>query len=201
MKHLLRLCASLYLLAVLALDYAAGAQGISLRKPPFAAYGEGMWSNYSAGRNNSGLSSNGGCIGFGGGGFYNFPIESRFTAGIDVRGAFSPCVRGGSMGAVQGRFGFVPEHFILRPYFGLGLGLVHSKSTSESYYVTQNGTVIPIGNITKLGVALSFGLDVRLTHSLDLRAIELAGAAGGATSSSEAAMGSLGSGLVYRFGH
>ena len=178
----------------------ASAQGMQ-SKQSLAVYGDVMWTNYGAAHNNSGLSSQGGCIGFGGGGFYNFPIESRFTAGIDVRGSVSPCARGGGMGAVSARFAFVPEHVILRPYVEIGGGVVHAKTTSESYYIAQNGTAVPIGPATTGAIMLAFGLDVRVTRSLDLRAIELAAAAGGSESSSEAATASLGSGLVYHFGH
>jgi len=58
--------------------------------------------------------------GFVAGGFYNFPIESRLTAGLDARVSDGFGARGGTTGALTFRIGFVPTRVRLRPYFQLG---------------------------------------------------------------------------------
>jgi hypothetical protein len=65
-------------------------------------------------------------LGFPGGGFYNFPIQSRLTAGIDGRMSYGLGTRGGVSVTGALRVGFVPKVNPLRPYFQLGGGVVSS---------------------------------------------------------------------------
>jgi hypothetical protein len=129
-------------------------------------------------------------LGFLGGGFYNFPIESRFTVGIDGRGSYGPGTRGGMSATAAFRVGFVPTHVRLRPYFELGGGVV-SSAGGDPLQGTRH---------TSGAAQFAGGLDVRLTDSLDLRAVEL-GAAAGASRSSTPAAGTayLDGGIVYHF--
>lgn len=134
--------------------------------------------NYGVGSFSKG--DTGGLIG---GGFYNFPIESRLTAGIDVRGSFGVGSGGGGLGAAALRIGFVPERVPLRPYFQLGGGVVTTT--------LQNGQSV---RHTSGGVEFAGGLDIRLNDSFDLRAVELGAIAGGNQSAGSAF---LDGGIVY----
>ena len=148
-----------------------------------AVYGEVGITNY-------GLTTNGGDFTYGSdrlggmlGGFYNFPIESRFTAGIDAHVGFGMHTNTGVKGAVAARFGFVPHRNPLRPYLEIGGGVVSAHLPPES--------------VTTGALAIGFGLDVRVTPSLDWRAVELESAAGGVSRSAGSA--SLSTGVVYHF--
>jgi hypothetical protein len=125
-------------------------------------------------------SDTGGLIG---GGYYNFPIKSRLTAGIDVRGSIGFGSRGGGFGAGALRIGFVPERVALRPYFQLGGGVVTTTF--------HNGDTV---RHTSGGVEFAGGLDVRLNRSFDLKAVELGAIAGGNQSVGSAF---LDAGIVY----
>jgi hypothetical protein len=131
-------------------------------------------------------------LGFLGGGFYNFPIQSRLTAGIDGRVSYGVGTRGGVSATAALRIGFVPHQNPLRPYFELGGGVV---SVNGHGYTTLQPT-----RKTGGALQLAFGLDIRLTDTIDLRAIELGSAAGGGSSSSPGAgTGYLDAGMVYHF--
>jgi len=117
------------------------------------------------------------------GGFYNFPIKSRLTAGIDVRGSFGLGSGGGAFGGAALRIGFVPERAPLRPYFQLGGGVVTTT--------LHNGESV---RHTSGGAEFAGGLDVRLNDSFDLRAVELGAIAGGNQSAGSAF---LDAGIVY----
>ena len=135
-------------------------------------------------------------VGFLGGVFYNFPIQSRLTAGIDVRGGYGVGARGGALGAAALRIGFVPTRVILRPYFEIGAGVVTSTFTSKQITgpAIQGLTSQPT-RFTSGGAEFACGLDFRLTDSLDLRAVELGAAASGGSPSVGSAF--LDAGLVY----
>lgn len=128
--------------------------------------------------------------------FYNFPIQSRLTAGADLRASYSPGSRGGTFETAALRIGFVPKRIRLRPYFLLGGGVVSTTSGDGSiFYNSASGTFsYPSNRITTGAAELAFGLDIRLTDSFDLRALEY-GAATGPT----AAAAFVNSGLVYHF--
>jgi hypothetical protein len=67
-------------------------------------------------QNNNNYAAKSDTAGFVGGVFYNFPIQSRLTAGVDVRGSYGVGSRGGALAAGALRIGFVPERVVLRPY-------------------------------------------------------------------------------------
>ena len=81
--------------------------------------------------NSSALSFKSGAPGFVAGAFYNFPIDSRLTAGLDLRLAESPGTKGGTAGALALRIGFVPHEVRLRPYFELGGGFLTTSTNTE----------------------------------------------------------------------
>jgi hypothetical protein len=138
--------------------------------------------------------------GFVAGMFYNFPIESRFTAGIDTRISQGFGTGGGTSVTAAFRAGFVPKRVVLRPYFQLGGGVVTSTRYPAGVIVLlPPGTFQPTRH-TNGALQLAFGLDVRLTDSIDLRAAELGAAAGGgAGSSTGVGTAYLDAGIVYHF--
>jgi len=127
---------------------------------------------------------------FGGGAFYNFPIHSRLTAGIDGRVLYGPASYGGTTADVALRVGFVPTRIRLRPYFEIGGGVVSSVIAPG---VTPQ-------RITNGAAEFLGGLDIRLTDSVDLRAVEWGAAAGAASNNgTTSAVGFLDAGFVYHF--
>ncbi len=163
-----------------------------------SAYGSVALTDYLLVNNNdtAAKSDTGGIIG---GVFYNFPIHSRLTAGIDARGSYGFGDRGGSSAAVALRIGFVPEQVILRPYFQLGGGVVSSTFTIGQITgpPTQGLTTQPT-RFTSGGVEFAAGLDVRLNKSFDLRAFEI-GAIAPASSTGAAGSAWIDAGVVYHF--
>lgn len=156
-----------------------------------SVYGTVATTNYGYAYNNDSLTFTGEHVGFGFGAFYNFPIQSRLTAGIDARFSDTPNARGGNNGFVSARFGFVPHHNPLRPYVQIGGGYVHTKVPGYSIFIGPQP-------LTTGALGLAFGLDVRINPSLDWRAIELAAGAGSKNSTSAGA-GALSTGIVYHF--
>jgi len=124
-----------------------------------------------------------------GGAFYNFPIRSRLTAGIDGRVLYGPGSYGGTTATGALRIGFVPTRVRLRPYFELGGGVISArlKTGGPTEYVTNGGA------------ELIFGLDVRLTDSIDLRAIDYGAAVGPTNNGTTSGVVFLGAGFVYHF--
>jgi hypothetical protein len=162
------------LLVLLFLNFPKNAVGQTT-----SIYGSVALVNYGVGCCSK--SDTGGLIG---GGFYNFPIKSRLTAGIDARGSFGVGSGGGGLGAAALRIGFVPTHVRLRPYFQLGGGVVTTKFPDNRSVRHTSG-----------GVEFAGGLDVRLNESFDIRAIELGAVAGGGNQSAASAF--LDAGIVY----
>ena len=163
-----------------------------------SAYGSVALTNYIFVNNNTSTakSDTGGIIG---GAFYNFPIHSRLTAGIDARASYGFGDRGGTFAAAALRIGFVPERVPLRPYFQLGGGLVSSTfSTRQITGPATQGLTPQPARFTSGGVEFAAGLDVRLNHSFDLRAFEL-GAIAPANSTGAAGSAWLQTGVVYHF--
>jgi hypothetical protein len=159
-----------------------------------SVYGTIGASNYGYSFNGNSLTISRDQFGFAGGAFYNFPIASRATLGVDARGSFSPGDTGGAKGFVSARAGFVPTSSRLRPYFQLGVGEVHAKVPAFSFTVGAQA-------INKFAVDLALGLDVRLTTSLDWRAFELEGGAGSSgNGGTGVGSASFSTGIVYRFG-
>jgi hypothetical protein len=162
-----------------------------------SVYGSAALTDYIFVNNNSSAakSDTGGIIG---GAFYNFPIHSRLTAGIDARASYGVGDRGGTSAAAALRIGFVPERVVLRPYFQLGGGIVSSTfSTRQITGPTTQGLTPQPARVTSGGVEFDFGLDIRLNHSFDLRAFELGAIA--PTSSAGAGSAWLDAGVVYHF--
>jgi hypothetical protein len=139
--------------------------------------------------------------GFIAGGFYNFPIESRLTAGIDARVSDGFGARGGTTVLAALRVGFVPKKVVLRPYFQIGGGVVTSSvAVGQITGPVSQGLSLQSTRYTSGTVEFAAGLDVRLTGSLDLRALEL-GAAAPVSESTSTGVGSafLDVGVVYHF--
>jgi hypothetical protein len=126
---------------------------------------------------------------FGGGAFYNFPIRSRLTVGIDGRVLYGPASYGGTTADVALRVGFVPTRVRLRPYFEIGGGVV--SSVLSPGYAPQR--------ITNGAAEFLGGLDIRLTDPVDLRAVEYGAAAGPSNNDRTSGVGFLDAGFVYHF--
>jgi hypothetical protein len=123
-----------------------------------------------------------------GGGYYNFPIQSRLTAGIDGRVSYGIGTRGGASVTSALRIGFVPRQNRLRPYFQIGGGVVSEHGNFD----------LLLRRKTNGAFHLAFGLDIRLTDAIDLRALEIGAASGAGTSLNPAAGTSyVDAGLVF----
>jgi hypothetical protein len=174
----------LALFAGLAVSHAAHAQ--------VSIYGTVAYTGYGLSPDNgSSYYDKSGTPGFVLGGFYNFPIQSRLTAGLDLRLTNSPGTRGGTAGALALRIGVVPHHVPLRPYFQLGGGFVSSTTDAELI----NDGLTP-GTYTTGAITLVFGLDIRITNTIDIRALEIGSQAG-----PSAGVGYIDTGIVYHFGN
>ena len=158
-------------------------------------YGSVSGVNYVLQNNNS-SSAKSDTAGFVGGVFYNFPIQSRVTAGVDVRGSYGVGSRGGALAAGALRIGFVPERVVLRPYFLLGGGVVTSTfKINDITGPAAEGLTTQPTRFTSGGVEFAGGLDVRLSDSFDLRAVELGAVAGASNQGVGSAF--LDAGIVY----
>ena len=124
------------------------------------------------------------------GGFYNFPIASRLTAGVDAHVGFGASTPGGVKGFVSARFGVVPVRRPLRPYVEIGGGFV-------STHVPRLTNIVGPQTITTGALELGAGVDFRLTRSVDWRLIEVESGAGGGTR--DAGSASVSTGVVYHF--
>ena len=131
-----------------------------------------------------------GAPGFVAGGFYNFPIQSRLTAGLDLRIVNGPGTKGGTASSLALRIGFVPDVVRLRPYFEIGGGVV---STSTNAELVNDG--VPAGTYTGGAAMIAFGLDIRITHRIDFRLLDIGSEANGSNG-----MVYANSGIVYHFG-
>jgi hypothetical protein len=128
-------------------------------------YGSVALVNYDFENNNTSAAKSD-TAGFVGGVFYNFPIQSRLTAGVDVRGSFGVGSRGGALAAAALRIGFVPERVVLRPYLLLGGGV--ATSTFKINDITgpaAEGLTAQSTRFTSGGVEFVGGFDVRLSDS------------------------------------
>ena len=143
-------------------------------------------------KNNGVLSCKSDTGGVIGGVLYNFPIESRLSAGIDARASYSFGPRGGQSVTAAFRIGFVPHVNPLRPYFELGGGVVTSTfNDNQLTGLVTAGLTSTSTRRTSGGAEFAVGLDIRLTPRFDLRALEL-GATGGTVGGAF-----LDAGLVY----
>ena len=183
MPRLLSLWLPLCLLSVLRLSPAAGAQ--------VSVYGAGSIAGYGLKPvNSSTFSFKSGAPGFVVGGFYNFPIASRVTVGLDLRLAESPGAKGGTAGAIAFRLGFKPHHVPLRPYFEIGGGVIRTSTNTELV-----NDQVRSGTYTNGAAIIAFGLDVRVTHSIDIRVLDIGSEASGSSGAVYADTG-----IVFHFG-
>ena len=131
-----------------------------------------------------------------GGAFYTFPSQSRFKAGLDARVTYSPGYKGGQAYTGALRVSFVPTHNPLRPYLQLGGGVastdLNSTVCSFSCSTSQNRVSNGVAQIV-------FGLDVRATSHIDVRAFDYGADAGSGSGPAHAAVGFLDAGIVYHF--
>lgn len=173
----------LCLLAVLRLSPSAGAQ--------VSVYGTGAIATYALKPvNSSSYSFKSDAPGFVIGAFYNFPIASRVTVGLEGRLAESPGAKGGTASAIAFRVGFVPHHVPLRPYFEIGGGVL-STSTNAELVNDQ----VRAGSYTNGAAIIAFGLDVPVAHSIDIRVLDIGSEAGGSSGAVYADTG-----IVFHFG-
>ena len=175
--HLLALC----LLALSATAPSADAQ--------VSAYGVVGLNGYGFSYRGNSPSSYYDTAGFGGGAFYNFPIRSRVTVGIDGRVFYGPGSYGGTTADAALRIGFVPKVNRLRPYLAIGGGMVTS--------VVNPG--FDPARVTNGALELLGGLDIRMTDSVDIRALEWGAAAGYSSTGIASEVGFLDAGVVYHF--
>jgi hypothetical protein len=154
-----------------------------------SAYGTVAWSSYGFNYQGGSYHFDNETASIGAGAFYNFPIHSRLTAGIDGRVLYGPASYGGV--SVDGalRIGFVPTKVRLRPYFEIGGGVVTAVA-NPGFDPTRitNGALLILG-----------GLDIRITDKIDFRAIDYGGAVGTSSSGPASGVAFFDSGFVYHF--
>jgi hypothetical protein len=132
------------------------------------------------------------------GGFYNFPIASRLTAGVDVRTVVGFGSNGGDFTGAALRVGFVPHKVPLRPFFQIGGGVVTTVLKNDTIYTGTTFQNVANERLTNGAAELALGLDVRLTNRFDWRAFDYGVAAGGGSGSTKgAATAWFQTGVVY----
>ncbi len=162
----------------------------SVAKAQVSAYGMVGLSSYGFSyQGSSSFAFNDDTASFGGGAFYNFPIHSRLIAGIDGRVLYGPASYGGTTADLALRIGFVPTRNRLRPYFEIGGGVI--SAVSNPGFAPQR--------ITNGAAEFLGGLDIRLTDSVDLRAVEWGAVAGVSNNGTTSGVGFLDAGFVYHF--
>lgn len=130
------------------------------------------------------------------GAFYTFPSASRFKAGLDGRVILSPGYNGGSAYTGALRAGFVPNRNRLRPYFQIGGGVASTQLRETICGLTCS---ISVSRVTNGVLQLDFGLDIRATNQLDIRAFDWGAVAGTSNGSAHADAGFFSGGVVYHF--
>lgn len=154
----------------------------------WSAYAAATLTDYGYSVSSSGIGYKGLSGGITGGGFYNFPIQSRVTVGADFRGEYSPGSKGGEFFSADLRIAFVPTHNPLRPFLGIGGGVASTPHAANVYYGST------AQRTTGGGLQLDFGLDIRLTQRLDYRVLDYGGIGG-----VNVGTGFVSTGLVYHF--
>ncbi|HVG26099.1 MAG TPA: hypothetical protein VM865_00730 [Acidobacteriaceae bacterium] len=164
-----------------------------------AIYGTGTYeafgftgSNYSSGGSFKKATG-----GVNGGVFFTFPTESRFKASIDGRILYGAGKNGGQAYTGAFRVSFVPQHNRLRPYFQIGGGVASTQLTSP--ICSGFSCSIQQRRVSNGVAQLAFGIDVRATDHMDIRAFDYGADAGSGTGAAHAAAGFLDAGLVYHF--
>lgn len=190
--HLRRFSASLLALALLFTARVSRAQ--------MSAYGAVALDGFGFTGTNypSSGSFKGDTAGVIGGAFYTFRSGSRFKAGLDGRLMYSAGYKGGSAYTGALRVSFVPNRNRLRPYLQIGGGVA---STQLHETICNGFSCGIINNRISNGVAqIVFGLDIRASDRVDIRAFDYGADAGGSRSSADAAAAFLDAGVVYHFG-
>ena len=163
-----------------------------------AVYGSVMYDRFGFdGSNYHGVSYKTANAGVIGGAFYTFRSSSRFKAGLDGRITYGPGYNGGSAYTGAFRVSFVPNHNPLRPYFQLGGGVVSTQLAETTCDGFSCGTTN--NRITNGALQLAFGLDIRATPHVDIRAFDYGADADGSNGPTRAAAGFLDAGIVYHF--
>jgi len=147
--------------------------------------------------------------GFAGGALADIPHSGRFAVGLDLRETVSSGTTGGSLFTAAARLALVPRYSRMRPYALLGGGAASGHSPIFSGGGFTGPTLASSNGVFVYG----FGMDVRLTHSFDLRAIDVLIANGhGPASTTPGFLGpidtaypgvsffSIDTGILYRFG-
>ena len=178
-----------YFLYLPALCLLAASATASIANAQVSAYGVVGVNAYGFSYRGNSPSSYYDTAGFGGGAFYNFPIRSRVTVGIDGRVFYGPGSYGGTTADAALRIGFVPKVNRLRPYLAIGGGVVTS---------VLNPGFDP-ARVTNGALELLGGLDIRMSDSVDIRALEWGAAAGYSSTGIASEVGFLDAGVVYHF--
>jgi hypothetical protein len=116
-----------------------------------------------------------------------FANRSRLKAAIDVRGMYSPGVRGGAGGFGALRIAFVPHRNPCSPYFELGGGVL-----TTTYPKLQSNYTVEQQRLTGGASVFNAGLILRPRSRIAIRAIEIGGFAG-----SKIGLASVGFGVIY----
>jgi len=131
------------------------------------------------------------------GAFYTFPSASRWKAGLDGRVALSPGYNGGRAYTGALRASFVPNHNRFRPYLQIGGGVASTQLRETICNGFECGA--ETSQVTSGVVQLDFGLDIRATSHLDVRAFDWGADAGPSGGSTHAGVGFFSAGVVYHF--
>ena len=117
-----------------------------------------------------------------------FQAPAVSKAGIDGRATLSPGYNGGSAYTAALRASLVPNRNRLRPYFQVGGGVA---STQSSETICNGFSCSPRTDRVTNGVLhLDFGLDIRVSDQLDVRAFDWGADVGAAGNADHAAVGS-----------
>ena len=157
-----RLCLLAFSLGIVLLTLFASAAEAQV-----SVYGMAGLSRYGFSYQGDSYSFKDDTASFGGGAFYNFPIHSRLTAGIDGRVLYGPASYGAPRRTSPSASALFPRVFACGRISRFGGGVVSS--------VIDPG-VTP-QRITNGAAEFLGGLDIRLTDSVDLRAVEYGAAA------------------------
>ena len=199
MRILRRAFLSLTTVLLLAISHPAKAQLSVYATPMFTGYG------YTDGSENSTIQFGSNSGGIGAGVFYNFHHNSRLFLGMDARGSGSFGTHGGEAFSTSFRIGMVPYKVPLRPYFQAGIGAVTGLYPRYGLvcggYYTCTEYALPSQRITNPAILVAWGLAVRVTRSVDIRALEYGVQVPDYPNSSGnyVGFGFLDAGLVYNF--
>lgn len=130
------------------------------------------------------------------GAIYTFPSASRFKAGLDGRVSVSPGYNGGEAYTGALRASFVPNRNRFSPFFQIGGGVASTqlRQTYCSGFTCGTNT----SRVTNGVLQLDFGVDIRATPRVDIRA-DYGADAGTSNGPAKTGVGFLNTGVVYHF--